>query len=298
MKKLKSLMSSAVALFANEDAAPDKKTTTPAPAKAPQTAVADATKEANGTEDPGKGKSPDPATGKTFDFRKMLMELLGLSDQATDDDVTQAYNSCMTTEPDEEAKAVKGKLDEAVAGKTEAEGKVAVAEKTAADHAASAHDAITKLHETTQANEELVKRCELAEGAFANERNAHVKTLVDSAVLLGKLTKADGEKKVIELANAKTPAEFEAGVALIANAQTKLGTTSISLAGEGLTRTIAPGTASGKFLTMVNEACATDKKHDFAWHWSNCGKSEAGKALLSSMKQPENQTDKFAPKKA
>lgn len=266
----------------------------PPPPPKPDAGAAAPAAGAGGTGDAGKGQQPDPATGKTFDFRKMVMDLLGLGDQATDEDVTSAFNSCMATEPAEEDKAIKGKLDEATAGKTAAEGDLAVAQKTASDHAAAAHSAVAKLAEATAQNEKLLKRAELAEGAFANERNAHIQSMCNGAVALGKLTKAEGEVKVKELANAKTPAEFEAGVALIANAKTKFQTGSQI---GTLERTIAPGTASNEYLTMVNEAVKADPKHDFTWHWSNVGKTEKGKALLAGMKQPERNDDKFAAKK-
>jgi hypothetical protein len=259
-------------------------------------------KKADGAADGGKSAAapapktdaptgPVPAsTGDTFDFRKMLLQLLGLPDDAQDADVTQAYNSCMATEPDEQTKAVKGKLDAANQGQ-------ATAEAGAATHAAAAHAAVAKLAEaqgaTTQAqgqaqqlkaaNEALVKRCELAEGAFANERNSHIETMCNAAVITGRLTKAEATTRQNNLAGAKTPAEFETMVNEISALPPKLSMTSQTAE---LERTIAPGTASGKFLTMVNEAHKADPKHGFEWHWSNCGKSAEGKSLLDSMRKP------------
>ena len=239
-----------------------------------------------------KPTGPVPAsTGDTFDFRKMLLQLLGLPDDAQDEDVTQAYNSCMATEPDEQAKAVKGKLDEAQQGKVAAEG-------DAATHAAAAHAAVAKLAEaqtaTTQAkgqaqqfqkaNEALVKRCELAEGAFANERNEHIQTMCNAAVLTGRMTKAEADVRAAKLAGAKTPDEFTTMVNEISEMKPKVSLTSQTTE---LERTIAPGTASDKFLTMVNEAVAKDPKHSYEWHWGNCGKSSEGKALLESMRKPQ-----------
>ena len=46
-------------------------------------------------EDPGLGKGIDPGTGKPFDFRKMVMGLLGLGDDADDNMVNTAFKSCM-----------------------------------------------------------------------------------------------------------------------------------------------------------------------------------------------------------
>ena len=111
--------------------------------------------------------------------------------------------------------------------------------------------------------------------------------MVNSAIATGKLTKAEADAKIIELATAKSPEEFEAGCKLIANARQRYATKS-SL--DELGRTAAPGTASHEFLSMVNEAVKTDPKHDYAWHWANISKTEKGKGLLASMKQPEQNT--------
>ena len=254
------------------------------PTSGAKTTPPPAGKSAGGTEEPGKGTSPDPGTGKTFDFRKMLLELLGLPDDAQDQDVQQAYNSCMATEPGADAQQAKGQVDEAMKGKNDSDQQAAQAGTERDSALAQAHTAVQNLAKAQQANEVLVRRCERAEGAFANERNAHIQTMVNSAVATGKLSKAEGEAKVIELANAKTPEEFEKGSQLIANARQRYATKS-SL--DELGRTAAPGTASGEFLAMVNEAVKTDPKHDFAWHWAQCGKTEKGKSLLASMKQPE-----------
>ena len=264
------------------------------PPKKDGSAPAAGAKQSGGTEDPGKGTSPDPGTGKTFDFRKMLLELLGLPDDAQDTDVQQAYNSCMATEPGADAQQAKGQVDEAMKGKNASDQNAAHAQAQAQQAGgerdaalAQAHTAVQNLAKAQQANEVLARRCERAEGAFANERNEHIKTMVNSAIATGKLTKAEADAKIIELANAKSPEEFEAGCKLIANARQRYATKS-SL--DELGRTAAPGTASHEFLSMVNEAVKTDPKHDYAWHWASISKTEKGKGLLASMKQPEQNT--------
>ena len=145
--------------------------------------------------------------------------------------------------------------------------------------------------ETLIANEQpkLQARAEAAEAAFANERNERITLLVANAITTGRITKAQGDDKTKELANAKDEAEFTAIVSDMANARSRYQMNSTT---ENLGRTIAPGTASNEFLTMVNEAVKADPKHDFTWHWAACGKSEKGKSLLASMKQPEKITAK------
>jgi hypothetical protein len=196
-----------------------------------------------------------------------------MTDAAQDTDVTAAYNTCMTTEPDEADKAVKGKLQKANED-LQAATTLAANEKTAKE---------------TEAKKaaDLLKRAELAEGAFANERNAHIDTIITDAILLGKITKAEGETHKTTMANAKNPTEFDAAVKNVVNAKAKAGSEKILSA--NLERTIAPGTASHKFQTMVNEAVEKDttKRADkWGFHWAACSKTDAGKALLAEMRQP------------
>lgn len=230
--------------------------------------------------DPGKGSSPDPGTGKTFDYRKMVLQLLGLGDEQDEAKITEAYNACMAMEPDEETKAVQGKLNETTIAKDEAEEE--------AKEAKAANEQLKKELETAllAANEstDAVARAERAEAAFANERNAHCRAIVNIAVAQGKLNKKQADEKYELLANAKTAEDFDKLTKQIANTQASFNTaTSI---GE-LNRTIAPGTASHEFKEMVNESMKADPKHDWSFHWAKVSKSEKGQSLLAQMKQPQ-----------
>lgn len=240
-----------------------------------------------GQPEPGKGTSPDPGTGKTTDYRKMVLSLLGLGDEVDEAAVSEAFNACMSTEPDEDDKVIKGKLDEAMKGKNDAEAGKVAAEGTAAEHAATAHDAIAKLHESTKANEALQVRVTAAETAFANEHNRLAEAHVILAIKDGRLSRAQKDEKLKELANTKTPEEFETGIKNLANMTRRFSVESVTT---DLERTIAPGTASEAFQTMVNEAVAADASNradKWSHHWSAVGKTEKGKALLASMRQPQ-----------
>lgn len=255
-------------------------------------------KDKGGDGDPGQQQnSPVPAsTGDTFDFQKMLLQLLGLPDNADPAAIQQAFNSCMATEP--QATAAPGAADQqppaagggdagadgAAAAAHAAVAKLAEAHKATATAQGQAQQFKGQAQKTQAANEILVKRCELAEGAFANERNEHIATMCNMAVVSGRMTKAEADVRKAKLAGAKNPQEFVTMVNEISALPVKIATSSIT---NELERTIAPTTASGKFLTMVNEAVAADPKHDFDFHWKKCGQTEAGKSLLDSMRKPQ-----------
>ena len=242
---------------------------------------------------PGSGATGgDAGTGRTVDFKKMLMQLLGLDDTADEAAVSNAFNACMATEPDKDDEVIKGKLDEAMTAKDKADSDKAEAEKKFGESKAANEKLTAQLaeKETLMANAktELETRATKAEEAFANERNAHSKTIVVNAITSGRLTKAEGEAKEKELANAKTPEEFATLVKAIANARTQLQTTGTVGV---LERTIAPGTASHEFQTAVQNLCNEDSstRHDkWAFHWGAFSKTEKGKALLAQMKQPQS----------
>ena len=246
-------------------------------------------------EDPGLGKGIDPGTGKPFDFRKMVMGLLGLGDDADDNMVNTAFKSCMNTKPESAAIAMKAELQKAN------EDLQAANEKLSKSKTVKLVAGTEELGEITVANEDtgktiiekisaLLKRATDAEAAFANERNERSKVIVNFAgVGTGRITKAESEAQVKILAHAKTPAEFDAAVTTINSLPVKYQTTSSTT---NLGRTLAPGTAGQKYTEMVNEAVAADttkRANKWDYHWQAVGKSEKGKALLAEMRQPAKQ---------
>ena len=254
-------------------------------------------------EDPGLGKGIDPGTGKPFDFRKMVMGLLGLGDDADDNMVNTAFKSCMNTKPESAAIAMKAELQKAnedlLAANAKVDGQKSIVLKIADTEIGT----IMVSNETTGATiiqkiSDLVKRATDAEAAFANERNERSKVIVNFAgVGTGRITKAESDAQVKILANAKTPAEFDAAVTAINSLPVKYQTTSSTT---NLGRTLAPGTAGQKFTEMVNEAVAADttkRANKWDYHWQACGKSEKGKAMLAEMRQPAKQQEQTKPAK-
>jgi hypothetical protein len=268
------------AAFANAEA--------PIPPTGPQPGGSEGAKPEDNNAGKGTPSNPDIGTGKTVDYRKMVMDLLGLGEDADEAKVSEAFNACMAMEPDAETKAIKGKLSEATLAvdKSEAGKAQALADKAAVEKANEELKAKIDSQEKLAANE--TARAVAAEGAFANERNAHSKTIVACATKMGLLSKADADKKVVELANAKTDTEFSSLATETLSGSVKIQVN--SMVGE-LGRTIAPGTAGEKFTAMVNESMKADSdsktKTNFDFHWSKVCKSSEGQAVLASMRQPQ-----------
>ena len=247
---------------------------------------ADQSKKAVQTGDAGKGSSPDPGTGKTFDFRQMLLNLLGLDDTADEVMINTAYKACMATEPDAYENAIQGKMNDAMTAKDQ---QVKSANEKAEGLQKQLDELTSAANESKGEHDGAIARAERAEGAFANERNAHAKTIAAFAVVSGKLSKANAANAEKQLANAKTGEEFATIRDQIIGANSIFSVTSTT---SGLDRTSAPGTASQQFTEMVNESMAQDtgKKHNYDWHYSKVAKSEKGKALIAEMKQPAKQS--------
>jgi len=93
---------------------------------------------------------------------------------------------------------------------------------------------------------------------------------------------------VIELANVKTPAEWDAKVQEFANIKPKLNTTSHTAA--SLEKQMSTsGSPKDELLAMVNESCKADTKKPYDWHWNKVIKSKDGAALYVQLKTPEKQ---------
>jgi hypothetical protein len=242
-------------------------------------------KTSDGSGEKGKGQMPDPGTGKSLDFKKMVLSMLGLGDDAMEDAVKTAYDHAMTFEPEAADKAIAGKVimgEKAIKANEELAEKIVnleTAETTASNEKKTADEKIATLE---QEKKDLTARAEKAEGQFANERQLRIKTFISANILHGRLTKAEGDAKEKELANSKTEEEFANIVKVVEEIKPKYTTQTANLG-----RTIAPGTASSRLLEMVNESQKADPKHDYNWHWSKVTKSEEGKAIIAGMQKSQ-----------
>ncbi len=218
----------------------------------------------------------DPGTGKTTDYRKLVMSLLGLGESANEDDVMTAYNTAMATDADEAANVIKSKVagmekaNEALTTKLN-EKEVLVANEVAAK----------KKLETEKAD--LEKRAVQAEGSFANERQARIKLIVGRAVADGKLPAAEIEATEKLLANAK---DFDSEVETL-NKRTKIlnVTSDTGDLGTGRNKGVS---ASQEFANEVVKAQRDNPKFSYDQAWQAVSKSEKGKALMAEMHKPES----------
>lgn len=228
-----------------------------------------------------EGSAPDFGTGKTFDYRKMVLSLLGLDDQADEGKVMNAYNACMTYEPSEADKAIKSKVAGMEKANEDLKTEIKEKETLAANETARAktlEDEKTALEK--RATEAEAKATESA-AAFANERSARIKFFVDGWMKAGVITKAESESVTTELANAK---DFDAKLKEMANKKPVMSTTSMTL---NLASERTTGVSAQQEIQKMVANEMTEKKVTYEKAWDTVKKSEKGKGLLASMKQPQ-----------
>lgn len=259
-----------------------------------------------------------PMTGGTFDFRKMVLTLLGLPDDAPENMLNEAYELAMNTEVPEAAEQVKAanaKADELQTKLEAANTEIATLKQKATEAPkpvevkikllgeevtalcanSESATALTKLAESAQSKyTEIETRATTAAANFVNERQAHRKRILSALMQEGRLTKADAEKADEELskpefANAE---QFDAKVAELANKPGKYGTkpSIITMLNDGLSEGNKNKgmvtSAANEMSKLVDEEMAKTK--DYTTAWNNVARTEKGKALLSTMRQPEH----------
>lgn len=253
--------------------------------------------------------NPIPMVGEQHDFRAMVLALLGLPTEATTDMVNEKYLAAMNVplnspnEMDDDVRlklevaeiahhanvVLKKELDEAkaklAANSAPQEIKIKIGDKEV--NAANAEEVGTLINAV---NERVAK----AEACAANARQSLRKFILAALVKEGRLTKkeSDEEEKKLsgpEFANAE---QFDARVAELAKRDSVFGITSgtsmfamLGQLGEAANNKAATSSASSEFLNMVNsEMASTGKSYEQAW--TAVSKTEKGKGLIASMKQP------------
>lgn len=247
-----------------------------------------------------------PMSNGGFDFKKMVMSLLGLTDDTLDDCLIGKYNSAMGFAPDAGMKANaeaydKAQADLAAANTKLAERKPRKVKLGAVEFDADLTDsefkaldgAVAAANAAAPAADALNKRVVDAEGLAANARQQLVK--VCSAVLIkeGRVTKAEMEATEKDLAaNAADPAAFDKKLAELSKRTSAYGVASTIFAmldnlGEGVSSKNTSQTAANEMQRLVAEEQKTAP--DYTTAWSNVAKTDKGKSLMEQMKQPGQQ---------
>lgn len=265
-------------------------------------------------------ENPVPMVGEQFDFRKMVLNLLGANEETTNEELSGLYSSCMACDPgDPKLKANEKALEDAEAKLTAANAELAkrgevklkvagkeitvalaangqdggLAEALAAANAALDEQAgkLAKAEaDLKAANGEATKH----QAAFANERQARRKAALGVLVANGRLTKAqaeaaDADLQKPEFANSE---QFDAKLAELAKAGGLYASNSTLDAmfgelGESVAnRNTDSKKASADFAALVaNEQAATGL--DYTSAWAKVKASDKGKALFAQMQSPK-----------
>jgi hypothetical protein len=225
--------------------------------------------------------APDFGTGKTFDFRKMVLSLLGLGDQADEGSVMNAYNACMATDADAD-KVIKSKVAGMEKANEDLAAKLKEKEELAANETKAKTDSEAKVIQLTNEKTALEKRATDAEGNFANERAARINLIVTGWTKAGQVTGAEVADIKKQLANAK---DFDAEVIAVGKRNPRINTDSITV---NLTEggPVVNNNAAQEFQKLVANEMTTSKL-TYEAAWANVKKSDKGKALMEQMKQPE-----------
>lgn len=245
------------------------------------------------------GASKDPAAGVSFDFRKMVLSLLGLPEDADQKMVNEAYEQAMNCEPGEDFKKLKAneaQLTETTTALQTANEKLTETANTltAANEAkAKVETEINAVNaQLTAANERVIK----AEANAANARQSLRKFIGAALIKEGRLTKAQWDKEEAELskpefANAE---QFDARVQELSKRESTFGVTSsivgmLNELGEMNANKGNVQTAANEVQKLVANEMAANPKMSYDEAWANVKRTEKGKGLLAQMAQPKPQ---------
>lgn len=250
-----------------------------------------------------------PMVGEQHDFRAMVLALLGLPTEATTDMVNEKYLAAMNVplnsgnELDDETRLKLEVAEIAHAANVELKKQLDEANAKLAANAAPQEVKIkigdrevnaVNSEEVTIAVAAVNDRVVKAEALAANSRQSLRKFILAALVKEGRLTKkeSDEEDKKLsgpEFANAE---QFDARVAELAKRESIFGITNgtsmfamLGQLGEAANNKAATSSASSEFLNMVNSEMASTGK-SYEQSWTAVSKTEKGKGLLASMKQP------------
>lgn len=212
---------------------------------------------------------------ESVDFKKMIYDLLGLQDGATEDMVNERYKKAMAVPADEALKKSVSKCNELETANATLKSQLSEKDTAIANAVNSKTGFEVKITDLTSAKTK-------AEGDFANERQARIKLIVNSAVIDGRITGADVEAVTKNLANAK---DFDAEVAVLEKKEKKINRTQNSA---GLNNQVKDDSqASVEFANEVKLRQKEVPTEGYTNSWAYVGKTEKGKSLLALMKQPE-----------
>ena len=263
-----------------------------------------------------------PMDNGTFDFKKMVLALLGVGEGYANEDLAAAYTKAMAapigteeskqhaagvglelahkvnaklTEDLTAANAKLAELDGKVNEPSEHKIKVGSDEVVIHANAAEAEVLSGKVNAANAALTAANEKVTAAEATAANARQSLRKFVCAALVKEGRSGKADAvaldaELSKPEFANAEA---FDKKVAELFKQSSKFGTTSsiyemLEKVGELAGNKNSSTQAANEMQKLVT-ARMSETGEDYAVAWGNVKKSEKGKGLLAAMKQPAKQ---------
>jgi multidrug efflux pump subunit AcrA (membrane-fusion protein) len=250
----------------------------------------------------GEAANMAPMSGGTFDFKKMVCQLLGIpEDQSSSEMVNERFKEAMNCDMGDDLKKQKANeadLADAQSKLLAANGELTkttttLAQEQEAKTKAEAQATLTAT-QLLAANERVTK----AEAAAANARQNLRKFIGAALIKEGRLTRAQWGKEEAELskpefANAE---QFDARVNELSKRESTFGVTSSIIAmladlGEMSANKGNAQTAANEVGKMVSAEMTANPKLSYDDAWANVKRTEKGKGLMEQMKQPQSQVN-------